>query len=349
MKHDKLRYCFFVLVATLMLAAPAGLRGDTIMNTNNGSVEELAGSGRDPGFDRSDEKHHYPQNADLLEKIGMPDAQEEFEEWWKKEFVEETIEYPMEFKLLYPRICVLRLADDPAVILPDDTWFIETWQEKSALDTRKRRYGAVTVLPKMLMQQNQKHKVFLYLDLLPSDRHALSMTVWNAFRSLKFSTRPSTFSGIGPMIQVQNASFFGNYAGEGAQMLSWSIGNLGGMLRVREEERPDIVTNATLGEMASRLSLLFDDPPKDVQSADIEGMTLDVRDEERQRRIVVETPKDGPYADWWLRLDTAEGKIEVQAPGEAVLKGIPEDGVTVTVYAISPDGKTWHSVIREIR
>ena len=102
--------------------------------------------------------------------------------------------------------------------------------------------------------------------------------------------------------------------------------------------------------MASRLSALFDPPPDDARDADPDGLIVSVLEQyEDGPRIVVETPEDSPYNGWWLRLDTTAGRISVESPGRAVIKNMPNEGATITVHAISPNGEQWHRLSREIK
>jgi hypothetical protein len=120
--------------------------------------------------------------------------------------------------------------------------------------------------------------------------------------------------------------------------IDWAIGNLSGAFHIRG---PETGTRMLLAEMASRVSGLFADPPVDVKPVVPDGLSIELSPEGKAHRIKVETPKSGPYSDWWLRIDTNDGEFEVTAPGEALLKDVPASGATITVYAISPNGKEW--------
>jgi hypothetical protein len=151
-----------------------------------------------------------------------------------------------------------------------------------------------------------------------------------------------------PPIPVKDASFVADFAlGDGeTPSIAWAIGNLGGGFHLRGGETG---TKRLLGGMASRVSGLFDVPPADVKHVAPDGLSIALSTEGKTHRIKVKTPKSGPYSDWWLRIDTNVGEFEVTAPGQALLKDVPETGAKIAVYAISPDGKIWHSASREIR
>ena len=196
------------------------------------------------------------------------------------------------------------------------------------------------------------------IDVIGSKRMNLHVAFFNtgnnALASLaahamyvRFS-RISTVDGIQP-IPVRDASLVSNLGGEMNQRLLWTIGNLRGEISTKGESSENYFANAFLGETASRLSVLFDPPPDGAAEADPAGLRIETEREGENWRVVATTPEDGPYSDWWLRLDTSQGEVEVQAPGQALVKGASVTGATVTVHAISPDGKTWRRMSADIR
>lgn len=272
--------------------------------------------------------------------------------------------YPMIIKLMDPRIVVLRLVSEPTMLLPDDSWEFGPSISKEQLMTipddakwlgdRMVLLGYRMGSAFLIEKDDRSQKVRGSLHLVSNSSTALGvkfLTTMNEYLGCsRMNTMPRNKDDGGyPPIPVKDASFVADFArGEGeTPSIHWAIGNLSGGFHVRGAENG---TRRLLGEMASRVSVLFGDPPPDdAAAADIEGLIVKVNKNIGGWRVAVTTPEAGPYHGWWIRLDATHGEIEVKAPGEAVLIDAPEKGAKITVYAISPDGKTWHSASREIR
>ncbi len=315
----------------------------------------------------------YTQNREMLKSMKpfrIPQAQE-YSERYAREYgidgktddekfgqIKDLIsKYPMAIKLMDPRVVVLRLASEPTMLLPDSSWVSGPSIPEDRLMTPPedaKSLGYLMIAPFMIEKRDGAQKVYCGMGVLSNSSTALGskfLTTMNEYLGCaRMNTMPRRKDDAGrPPIRVKDASFVADFAvGEGeTPSVDWAIGNLGGGFHVRGAENG---TRRLLGEMASRVSVLFGNPPPDdAAAADIEGLIVKVNKNKGGWLVAVTTPEAGLYHGWWIRLDATHGEIDVKAPGEAVLIDAPEKGAKITVYAISPDGKTWHSASREIR
>jgi hypothetical protein len=273
---------------------------------------------------------------------------------WFNAVIEDIARYPMEIKLFDPTFAVFRLAMEPTILSVYPQWSAAQHPDENISERSSRfdaKYGYLARTRLILSRDNHPYQVGCNVNLLTNHATALISTYRYIGDTFFNANRPSTASWHNPPIKVKNASFVANFTGGPPdQHMVFAIGNLVGGIGVRMEDvaKRLFVDDLELGEMASRLSLLFDPPPDEVAEADSAMLKVRVNVIDDGWRIEATTPEDGPYQGWWLRLDTTHGEIEVTAPGEAVIKGVPETGAKITVYAISPDAKVWHRTFGDI-
>ena len=299
---------------------------------------------------RHESKLKHPKNMDLLKKLPLPNVfrqgNEDEHNQWVKYIENNLIGYPMEINVSNSCTGIIRLAPNPHLILPNDTWTIKP-DTIYPRPSDENRYKYLSVQSYLMAQKSKRHKLSFVLYMQSNPRNALGIGSVHIHQVFQNSARMSSIGGI-PPIPIRSASLVCNFVGEGSQLLFWTVGNLVAALNVANDIRPDIVSNDALGEMASRLSVLFDPPPDDAQEAEAAGLRIETERDGENWRVAAIAPEDGPYGDWWLRLDTSRGEVEVLAPGRALIKGAAAEGATVTVHAISPDGKTWRHATANI-
>ncbi|MEO5367582.1 MAG: hypothetical protein H7831_14750 [Magnetococcus sp. WYHC-3] len=263
--------------------------------------------------------------------------------------------YPMVIKLMEPRVVMLRLASESTILLPDNSWVSAPSIPKERIMTipddakwlgdRMVLLGYRMGYAFQIEKEDRSQKVQGSLHLLSNSSTALGVKFLTAmnryFGCSRMNTMPRSKDDAGRLpITVKEASFVANFGADGHETpsIDWAIGNLSGGFHVRG---PETGTRRLLGEMANRVSVLFGDPPADVRPAGADGLDVVLNAEGQTHRVKVETPNSSPYSDWWLRIDTNVGELEVTAPGQAILKAAPKSGAIITVYAISPNGKEW--------
>jgi hypothetical protein len=154
--------------------------------------------------------------------------------------------YPMAIKLMDPRVVVLRLASEPTMLVPDNSWVSGPSIPGDRLMTvpdDAKSLGYLMIAPYMIEKEDRSQKVYCGMALLSNSSTALGvkfLTTMNEYLGCsRMNTMPRNKDDGGyPPIPVKDASFVADFArGEGeTPSIHWAIGNLSGGFHVRGGE-----------------------------------------------------------------------------------------------------------------
>jgi hypothetical protein len=269
---------------------------------------------------------------------GLPRNMQFSEADWKN-IVERMKDYPMPISKPAMNVVLVRASNRPARL------FNDSWRH----DTQDRPYFPSAPI-RFLLKGKNDDRAAIGIVTGPDATHQLIETISTACRILS-GARPSTIRGGVACLKIQGASFIANYvsAEKAPNTVIYSVNNV----RIRIHSVKQLATfpsDDDLTDLAQKFNNLFQD------TADLD--TKQPKEGELQLGVV-ERAEDSATINWsatgsleghWIRIDTKAGELAIigEEPGRVALSKIPDEGTTLSCYAISPDGKEWYKTSIQI-
>ena len=272
--------------------------------------------------------------------------------------VKETLPaYPLALASPSEDVLVVRMADQSSGLFVSADWEVcET--ESVVLRNAEKILPPIAKTCSTIRHKKDGYVVQLRIGQCGGSHDAMRAAICASTWMLS-AARGSTWHGVAP-IPVQDASFVANLAKGPSNTVVWSVGNIMVLLAITKDAADSLarlpptttwwgqpthfLDEAELGRLASQLSIVVAGSAPEAKPAEPNQLKVTIGEMiENSVSISVETPEDGGLKGWWIRMDTTAGQLTLEAPGRAVLTGVPEGGATVKCYAVSSDGKKWYS------
>lgn len=187
----------------------------------------------------------------------------------------------------------------------------------------------------------------------PNGTTQLERTIVHTFPQYGSSTRPSSWGRIpgdkaGSSADIPGANFVANMdpGPQGNDCVHFCVENLDVHLTASFKKDARFKTDRLL-EAAKLITDFFTRPPKEVKDvadtplAATEDLQLKAENAGKGIYRIIWSAR-GKFKDHWVRIDTEGGGLFLAPNKNVVLQPTPAGGTTISLYAISPDGKTWH-------